>query len=349
MQDCSSIISKFVHKGDWKSFIFTCKDFYSVNSKKEVIKRRHLIFTLIKSDLSPFLKLNKLYQVDRLKNIYKFKINKNNVKNIKLKMDYIIYRNYLFIYSNLPRSQIVNIINPYLSSEIDEWDTLSNYEKDYKREIKFVKELETNTDFLNSNDKLKMFKKLTHTVSQNYRYGWSRDMVVNFCIISEIIDHSFLVYTDELNLTKIGIMIRGNKFNELASNPSLTLDLIKKYDPNFMSSPFWIRVLRHAKFIKYLSEKELSENLYLLDIETSIKLNMNISPEFIDTHREISEKMRNMYIGRHTWYAPRLKTVHNYFDKLPSLDAIELFISTYMNENMVRTENIRQNIKYYHF
>ena len=33
-------ISKYIPKGSWKNFVFTCKSFYSLNTEKEIRKRK---------------------------------------------------------------------------------------------------------------------------------------------------------------------------------------------------------------------------------------------------------------------------------------------------------------------
>ena len=111
MEDCIRTIGSYIHKGDWKNFIFTCKSFYSINSKEEVLRRRHLFFTLLKQDYYSLSDSGMLYTIDELKHIYIFKILKKF--KFKCELDHVRFNNHLFIYSDLPRSQIVNIVNTY--------------------------------------------------------------------------------------------------------------------------------------------------------------------------------------------------------------------------------------------
>lgn len=47
MDDIWSIVSKYISKGSWKSFIFTCKLFFSFNKKEEIDKRSYHLCTLV--------------------------------------------------------------------------------------------------------------------------------------------------------------------------------------------------------------------------------------------------------------------------------------------------------------
>ena len=46
--DIWEVVSEFIPKGSWKSFIFTCKYFYSFNNLNEVRHRSNHLLTLIK-------------------------------------------------------------------------------------------------------------------------------------------------------------------------------------------------------------------------------------------------------------------------------------------------------------
>ena len=52
-------ISTYILKGSWKSFIFTCKSFYSLNSDEELDKRRSYI--LIDNSTSNMINITKHY------------------------------------------------------------------------------------------------------------------------------------------------------------------------------------------------------------------------------------------------------------------------------------------------
>lgn len=241
MQDCARIISTYLPKGCWKSFIFTCKDFYSIHSKDEIYNRSYLFFTLIKKYPNLIYCHEVLKNLDGINNIYVLKSYNENKKKLfdKYIIDYVEIFDYTIIYTDQPREELNVILGV---------DILSRWETLHKKELNVSKDIVNQICSYHTNeDKKYIFDKQMYDIKSKYKQI-SKRIIIYFLIDS--IDMSFM---PQLIDKLIDRYIRHYNRRELYAHQYLSLYIDESFVPYFSKNGI-------EKLKSFLTKEDFKKN-----------------------------------------------------------------------------------------